>query len=220
MRKKLTQEEWFEISFFNDWQLEPHEVKELLAGESYGLSFQNTDMDPDGIIMAVREIVYGEYKEPPGTEESLARKLEYQIEKEKEEIEEGEEAEASEMVKTPGSKRPSAAEGNGVETESVEKDYLTIPGIWVPSNQRSKVVALRCFFPIITNKYDLPELDVTPPHLVVAFDAFKKKEVLEVANDYPHETMKMGFFTSSDPETAKLLAKTPQGFDRIIVPPL
>lgn len=104
-----------------------------------------------------------------------------------------------------------------VAEKSIE--MIALPGIWTPLNSQSKVLAMKLFFPAITSKFDLPEPEVIPPHLVVAFDAFKKKEILELAAEYPEETMRLGFFTSADIDEAVLIANTPAAYDQILAPP-
>lgn len=98
-------------------------------------------------------------------------------------------------------------------------EMIALPGIWTPLNPDTKVMAMRIFFSALTAKFDLPEVEEIPPHLIVAFDAFKEKEVLQLAQEYPKETMRIGFFTSADPDEAKIIAKTPTAFEQIAAPP-
>lgn len=96
---------------------------------------------------------------------------------------------------------------------------ISLPGIWTPLNPETKVLSMKIFFPAITQKFDLPEPEEIPPHLIVAFDAFKEKEVLQLAQEYPQETMRIGFFTSADPDDAKCIAKTIHAYEHIPAPP-
>lgn len=97
---------------------------------------------------------------------------------------------------------------------------IALPGIYTPSNDKSKTTALKMMFSNLTYKYDLPEPEVIPPHLLIAFEVFKRTEVLALAAEYPDETMKLGFFTTHDPETAQLIAKSPDEFNRNLAAPL
>lgn len=239
-------------------------MKELTSGECTGICYQVPQVfDHDLVIKHMCEIIYGEDLKPPGVDESLAYKLQYEIEKEESIVEEEEEEEpepepdlspdiaseskisrdllnekldsksksvqadlikgSSKSFKTLTSKVQLSSHVDQIAEPEIEVpkeiEYISIPGIWIPSNERTKAIAMRYFFPTITNKFDLPEPEVIPPHLIVAFDAFKKKEVLELAAEFPNETMKMGFFTSCEADNAELIAKTPERFDKIIVPP-
>lgn len=249
-KRILKEEDVAEILFFYDWPFEVQAVKELIGGECSGFCYQvGADFDQDQVIQYMRHVVYGEDGAPPGTEDSLAVKLQYEIEKEEsivseEEIEEPEEGPIPQSALTVApskritvdasqkSMRSEISKLTAIESIAVPvsapsspeepppaPEMITIPGIWIPSNEKTKAVAMRYFFPAITNKFDLPEPEVIPPHLIVAFDAFKKKEVLELAAEYPDETMRMGFFSTCDPETAQLISKTSEGFDRILAPP-
>lgn len=60
----------------------------------------------------------------------------------------------------------------------------------------------------------LPEPEVTPPHLAIAYDAFKRREVMEVMEQYEQDVMRYGFFTSEDAKNAKLIAKTSPNFEK------
>lgn len=63
----------------------------------------------------------------------------------------------------------------------------------------------------------IPEPEPIPPHLAVAYDAFKRRDVLSLMEQYPEAVMRYGFFTSDEPEEAKLIAKNPQNFERKLV---
>lgn len=93
-----------------------------------------------------------------------------------------------------------------------------IIGLWAPPNSNAKALALKLLFPNLSAPYRLPEVPVVPPHVAMAYDAFKAKDVLEVSNRFPGEVMASGFFTSHIVGDAQLIAKTLDKFDLKTVP--
>lgn len=47
------------------------------------------------------------------------------------------------------------------------------------------------------------------------FDAYKKRDVFEVAEKYKRDVISYGFFTTGDPKTAELIAKTTERYVRL-----
>lgn len=64
------------------------------------------------------------------------------------------------------------------------------------------------FFPKITNQYEIPEPEPTPPHITIIFDQKKTPVVLNVMNQFSSEIMHYGFFTDDNPEKAQLVAQS------------
>lgn len=137
---------------------------------------------------ALVEFIYGPSKCPPGSPDSPAQKLMYTGEEEQEGQEEGEEG----------------------------KEEIEIMGIWCPPNSMTKAYALKSFFPNMVASLILPEPEPTPPHLVIAYDAYRRKEILEVMNQYQQDVMRYGFFTSENPKNAQLVAKTIPKFEKAL----
>lgn len=207
MKVKLTEDNIFEMMYYCTWDYTEDALEELTKEEVTALLFQAPLIDFEGdVIEIVLSKMYGSMMKPPGDEDSPAQKLLTIIEKE---------IVTEEIIEEEG------ADKKEEQQEEHEPELLKceIPGIFVPQNEKVKAATMRILFPLVTQKFDLPEPEPIPPHLLIAFDAFKKNEVLQLTADYPAETMHLGFFTSSDPENAKLIAKTVDQYDKIPVPP-
>ncbi|GLV37853.1 uncharacterized protein CBL_06445 [Carabus blaptoides fortunei] len=199
LKVQLTEDNIFEIMYYCTWDYSEDALEELAKGEVTALLFQAPLIDfEDDVIKIVINKMYGD-------EDSPAHKLSTIIEKE---------IVTKEIVEEEGNEKEEQQEEHEPEMLQCE-----IPGIFVPENEKVKAATMRILFPLVTQKFDLPEPEPIPPHLLIAFDAFKKSEVLQLIADYPAETMHIGFFTSSDPENATLIAKTMDQYEKIPVPP-
>lgn len=89
----------------------------------------------------------------------------------------------------------------------------TLIGVWAPPNSMAKGMALKILFPNLSTPFKLPETKLIPPHVAVAYDAFKSPEVMELNDKYPGQILAYGFFTSDIPAEAKLIAKTVDKFE-------
>lgn len=89
--------------------------------------------------------------------------------------------------------------------------------IWAPPNSLSKAFAFKNFFKNVAAPLIIPEPEPTPPHLAVAYDAFKRKDILELMEQFPEAVLRYGFFTTDEPGEAQLIAKNPKNFERKLV---
>uniref|UniRef100_A0AAG5DNI4 Thioredoxin domain-containing protein n=1 Tax=Anopheles atroparvus TaxID=41427 RepID=A0AAG5DNI4_ANOAO len=69
-------------------------------------------------------------------------------------------------------------------------------------------------FASLTEHFLPPDPIPEPPHICMVFDAYKKRDVLEVAMNekYKSHVMAFGYFTTGDPKTADLIAKTTERY--------
>lgn len=99
------------------------------------------------------------------------------------------------------------------------KNGNELPGIWAPTNSLCKAMALKWFFPNISGPHKLLEVEPIPPHLIIAYDAFKYREVIELGNQFPNAIMKYGFFSNDIPGESQLITKTVDKFEKQTTPP-
>ncbi|XP_035891857.1 uncharacterized protein LOC118503081 [Anopheles stephensi] len=91
---------------------------------------------------------------------------------------------------------------------------LIIPGVWTPTNQRANAALFYLLFRHLTEHFLPPDPVPEPPHICMVFDAYKKRDVLEVAMNekYKTQVMAFGYFSTGDPKTAELIAKTTERY--------
>lgn len=88
-----------------------------------------------------------------------------------------------------------------------------IPAFWSPFTPREKANAIMKFFPNFAESYKLPPPPILPPVITIVFDATKSREVNEMIQNYRDEVIITGYFSGSDPSSAKKLATTQEQYD-------
>ncbi|XP_049539819.1 uncharacterized protein LOC125953964 [Anopheles darlingi] len=111
----------------------------------------------------------------------------------------------------------SSDSSQNVSKETFDEDAcprLIIPGVWTPTNRRANAALIYLLFRHLTEHFLPPDPVPEPPHICMVFDAYKKRDVLEVAmNDkYKTQVMAFGYFSTGDPKTAELIAKTTERY--------
>ncbi|CAH1974649.1 unnamed protein product [Acanthoscelides obtectus] len=91
-------------------------------------------------------------------------------------------------------------------------------GVWAPPNSHCKAYALKVLFSNLTEPYLLTNIPTVPLYIIVAYDAFKTRDIVELMEKYPGEVLSYGFFTSDVPPEAKLIAKTFTEFEERTTP--
>lgn len=122
-------------------------------------------------------------------------------EEEDEEQDEGEEEQLEEVE----------AEPQPVVEDEGEVDYtkiISIPPIWVPFDRRTHASLIYVLFRQQTVGFLAPDPPPEPVHLVLAFDAHKTRQISNIMNKNPEDILHYGYFTSDDPEDAKLIANS------------
>ncbi|XP_055854560.1 uncharacterized protein LOC129918196 [Episyrphus balteatus] len=135
-----------------------------------------------------------------------------------EEVEGNEETEAQED----NTKKP---EETGSVASSSDAQIILIPPVWVPTDARTHATLIYVFFRAQTSTFLPPDPVPDPPHIVMAFDAYKKKDIFEIVEKNKENVLLYGFFTNDNPETAELIAnsltkyeaKTPQITDKLVL---
>ncbi|XP_055588550.1 uncharacterized protein LOC129740930 [Uranotaenia lowii] len=101
------------------------------------------------------------------------------------------------------------------EEPSAEVIKMFVPGVWAPTNNRAMAALFYLLFRHLTEHFLPPDPVPEPPHICMIFDAYKKRDVFEVAEKYKREVMATGYFTTGDPKTAELIAKTTERYHRL-----
>uniref|UniRef100_A0A1Q3FT98 Uncharacterized protein n=1 Tax=Culex tarsalis TaxID=7177 RepID=A0A1Q3FT98_CULTA len=99
------------------------------------------------------------------------------------------------------------------DEESCPKMF--VPGVWSPTNRRATAALFYLLFRHLTDHFLPPDPVPEPPHICIVFDAYKKRDVFEVAEKYKRDVMSYGYFTTGDPKTAELIAKTTERYVRL-----
>lgn len=194
-----------EMLYFSNWSFPEDTQEAILNGQCVALLIKPADEEvAERIDDAILKLIYGNTKEPPGAPGSPSQIL---MRPEDEAEAEVDEAEMTEEQKAEHKRLKQ-------EAEESRRKAAEIMALWAPPNARTKAYAIKILFPNMAAALILPEPEPTPPHLALIYDAFKRREVMDVMDQFPDDVMRFGFFTSEDPRTAQLVAKTPANFTK------
>lgn len=104
--------------------------------------------------------------------------------------------------------------GGEESVASIKEGTLEVTGLWVPPNAQTRATAIKLLFPRVYDPIALPEPIPTPPYIAIVFEAYKRKELADLMAEYESEIMHYGFFTDENPDTAELVAKTIQKYEK------
>ncbi|XP_034481842.1 uncharacterized protein LOC117787420 isoform X2 [Drosophila innubila] len=95
---------------------------------------------------------------------------------------------------------------------------VKIPPIWVANNRRTHAALIYVFFRSQTSGFLPPDPPPEPPHVVMAFEAFKRDDVMEVVEASKEDVPQYGFFTNDTPGEAKLITNSIYKYDKLEEP--
>lgn len=224
--------------FFSKWKCPEELIEEWTVGQSLAVLVEYKGEDTIDIDQYLLDWVYGPMKEPKGSPDSFAQKLIFTIEKKLAEQAAAYQAkmqiaatslliasspellEGASMLEFDEEGKQNEKEPEPEPVKEPEKEpslVIECPdvlSVWVPGDSKTKALALSLLFPRMTSDQVVPEPEPIAPHVAVAFDTLKRNEVMSLINEYPKDVMRYGFFTSDDPEQAKLLSKIMPNFIR------
>lgn len=127
-----------------------------------------------------------------------------------EHVKEGEEEEAAETAEdaVPPAEAAAVSRSDQKKTKTVR-----IPPIWVPSDQRTHAALIYTYFRAQTSTFLPPDPVPEPPHIVMIFDAYKKKDLAILLETCRDDIPLYGFFNSDNPQTAVFIANSVEKYN-------
>ncbi|XP_060663676.1 uncharacterized protein LOC132796500 [Drosophila nasuta] len=92
---------------------------------------------------------------------------------------------------------------------------VKIPPIWVANNRRTHAALILVFFRGQTGGFLPPDPPPEPPHIVMAFEANKRDDIMEVVDGVREDVPQYGFFTNDTPGEAKLITNSIYKYDEL-----
>lgn len=112
----------------------------------------------------------------------------------------------------------------------VGKVDVQVPPVWVPSDKRTNAALIYLYFRSVrhsphfectdvlkifcSSRFQLTESFLPPdpiperPHLAIALDAYKRKDIMDIIDTHREDILAYGYFTSDDFSTAQLIANS------------
>ncbi|XP_039152633.1 fibrous sheath CABYR-binding protein [Drosophila simulans] len=90
---------------------------------------------------------------------------------------------------------------------------VKMPPIWVPNSRRTHAALIYVFFRGQTSGFLPPDPKPEPPHVIMAFDASKRKEIMHVIDRHKDDVPLYGFFSSAEPDEAELIATSTDKYE-------
>jgi len=127
-----------------------------------------------------------------------------------EHVKEGEEEEAAETAEdaVPPAEAAAVSRSDQKKTKTIR-----IPPIWVPSDQRTHAALIYTYFRAQTSTFLPPDPVPEPPHIVMIFDAYKKKDLAILLETCRDDIPLYGFFNSDNPQTAVFIANSVEKYN-------
>ncbi|KAF5275639.1 hypothetical protein FQA39_LY06751 [Lamprigera yunnana] len=219
-----------EMLYFAENKFSEMDMIDLLSGPCIAY-FLKTSNDFEGDIdELVRHFIYGEMMEPPGSPESPAQLLMGYVTIAKsptpgsttnvdtaastDSLPKIDVKSLSSLIVHSKSLLENTMKLSVDEKKEEKGETYEITGIWAPPNNLVRATAIKLLFPKIYDPVALQEPIPEPPHIAIAFDAAKRREIFNLVEQYEDYVMHYGFFTDDQAEKAQLIAKSLNQFSR------
>ncbi|XP_034650104.1 fibrous sheath CABYR-binding protein isoform X2 [Drosophila subobscura] len=93
---------------------------------------------------------------------------------------------------------------------------VKMPPIWVPNNRRTHAALVYMFFRNQTTGFLPPDPTPEPPHVIMAFEASKRQEIMNAVERQRSDVPSYGYFTTDDPAEATLLASSTDRYNKSV----
>ncbi|XP_032593876.1 uncharacterized protein LOC6564596 isoform X2 [Drosophila grimshawi] len=104
------------------------------------------------------------------------------------------------------------AEQDALE-DAVKFKVIQIPPIWVPTDQRTHAALIYIYFRAQTTTFLAADPAPEPPHIIMTFDAYKKKDLINLVDACKDDVPLYGFFNSDNPQTAVFIANSVEKYN-------